>query len=66
MGTDTQKPGKMGADTGGMGPQAQDTPRSWKGQEGPSPGACGGSAALSHLDFSHLVSRMEMDKSLLC
>ena len=37
---------------------AQDawSPRSWKGQEGPSPGASRRSTALRHLDFGFLAS----------
>ena len=34
-------------------------PRSWKRQEGPSPGALGGSAAQRHLDLRHLSSKIE-------
>ena len=34
------------------------TPRSWKRQEGPSPGASGGSVALGPPDLRRLVARM--------
>ena len=38
-------------------PGTPEAPRSWKRQEGPSPGASGGSTALGHLDLRRLVSR---------
>lgn len=49
---------------GGMWPQAQDTkgaisPRSWKRQEVPSPGASGGDVALPHPKCSPPASRLQ-------
>ena len=38
-------------------PGTPGAPRSWKRQEGPSPGASGGSSTLGHLDLKCLVSR---------
>ena len=49
------------AETGGRRPPAQGwtpgAPRSWKRQEGPSPGASAGSSVLGQLEPRHLVPR---------
>lgn len=37
--------------TGGRGARTPGAPAGWTGQEGPSPAASGGSAALQHLNF---------------
>ena len=58
---DIRRDGRDAATSPGM-PGA---PRSWKRQEGPSPGASGGNAALGHLDLRRLVSRMGEDAFLL-
>ena len=50
---------KMEAEGVGRGPQAPGPlePQSWRRQEGPYPGASGGTSALHHLDLRCLVSR---------
>ena len=50
---------KMEAEGGRRGPQAPGPlePQSWRRQEGPYPGASGGTSALRHLDLRCLVSR---------
>ena len=54
-----RSPMKMEAEMGGRGPQALGPlePQSWRRQEGPYPGASGGTSALRHLDLRCLVFR---------
>ena len=58
------------AETGGRRPPAQGetpgAPRSWKRQEGPSPGASAGSSALGHCDLGRLVSRTGGRRIWIC
>ena len=60
---------EMEAETGGRQTPAQGrtpgAPRSWKRQEGPSPGASVGSSALGPLDLRHLVPRAGGGQMLL-